>query len=223
MLRSSHSGPHVPDVIVLATRNRGKIKEIRQVLQGMPIAVESLDEYPHVPEPEETGETFAENAAQKAMYYARATGKWCLADDSGLVVDALGGRPGVHSARYAAADAPPGSGREVIDAANNAKLLKALDNVADAQRTARFVCCLALSDGMQVMLETCDSVEGVIARQPSGQGGFGYDPLFHIPTLGKTTAELPPEQKNSLSHRGKALRKFQAMLHEFIASRSTGL
>lgn len=213
---SRSEGRHVPDKIIIATRNKGKVREIREVLRGLEIAAESLDAYPHIPEPVETGSTFAENAAQKALYYARQTGHWCLADDSGLAVDALDGRPGVLSARFGADEVPPESPRQVIDAANNRKLLRLLDGVEDEQRTARFICCLALCDGTQVVIETCDSVEGVIGHEERGANGFGYDPLFYIPELGQTTAELAPQHKNSLSHRGKALRKFKVLLGEYI-------
>lgn len=120
------------------------------------------------------------------------------------------------SAQFGADEVPPESPRQVIDAANNRKLLRLLDGVEDEQRTARFICCLALCDGTQVVIETCDSVEGVIGHEERGENGFGYDPLFYIPELGQTTAQLPPQHKNSLSHRGKALRKFKVLLGEYI-------
>lgn len=200
--------------IVLATRNPGKLKEIRAVLADLPVRIAGLEEFPPVPEPEEHGLTFADNARDKALYYAVATGQWCLADDSGLVVDAIGGEPGVHSARYAAAECPPGSDRHTIDQANNRKLLNALKDIPDALRTARFVCCLALADGDHVILEASDTMEGRICHKPSGYNGFGYDPLFFIDSHGCTTAELPSDEKNRISHRGKALRKFASLLKE---------
>ncbi|HOF18903.1 MAG TPA: RdgB/HAM1 family non-canonical purine NTP pyrophosphatase [Phycisphaerae bacterium] len=202
--------------IVLATRNPGKIRELREVLGALGLSVAGLEAHGDIPEPPETGETFAANARDKAAYYARATGQWCLADDSGLVVDALGGEPGVHSARYAADRCPAGAGRDVIDAANNARLLAELRDVADARRTARFVCHLALSDGRRILVEACDSVEGRIGHEPRGHNGFGYDPLFYLPELGCTTAELPSEKKNALSHRGKALRHFARLLADYL-------
>lgn len=204
--------------IVLATRNPGKLREIRQALADLPVRIAGLEGFPPVPEPEENGHTFAENAREKALYYARASGQWCLADDSGLVVDALNGAPGVFSARYAADRCPAGAKRETIDAANNAKLLEALADVPDSQRTARFVCSLALASPQAVLLEADGAIEGRIGRIARGVNGFGYDPLFYI-DRGCTTAELPSEEKNQISHRGQALRKFAAMLHEMIAGR----
>jgi len=205
--------------IVLATRNSGKLREIRQVLSALPVEVLGLDGFPLVPEPQETGTTFAENARIKAKYYAAATGQWCLSDDSGLVVDALDGRPGVLSARYGSdrcqADAP----REQIDRANNEKLLEELSHVPDENRTARFVCHLALSDGEGFPLETTGAVEGKIASEPAGRNGFGYDPVFLPREAEGTMAELTGRQKNAISHRGKAVRKFASLLKDMLARR----
>jgi XTP/dITP diphosphohydrolase len=206
------------NTILLSTRNSGKVREIRAVLEPLGIEVRSLDDYGDIPEPEETGLTFGENARDKALYYAQATGQWCLADDSGLEVDALGGEPGVRSARYGADRVGPGADREAIDQANNAKLLESLANVSDERRTARFVCHLALAKPGEVLLETRDTVEGRIAHAPAGDNGFGYDPLFYVPELGCTTAQLPPERKNAISHRGKAVRHFAALLKDFFAA-----
>jgi len=203
--------------IVLATRNPGKLREIRQVLGEMPVEVLALDAYADVPEPDETGQTFAENARDKALYYARATRHWCLADDSGLEVDAVGGAPGVHSARYAAGDCPPGADRAAIDAANNRRLLAELADVPDQRRTARFVCHLALACPDGILLEARGTVEGRIARSPRGRNGFGYDPLFLLPELGRTAAELPAEEKNRLSHRGQAVRLLARKLKDLLA------
>jgi len=202
--------------ILLATRNPGKIREIRQVLADLPVEVLTLDDQGHIPQPLENGNTFADNAAAKAMYYARATGRWCLADDSGLEVDALGGRPGIHSARYAADQFPSNAHRNTIDLANNAKLLKELKGIADSGRAARFVCELALADGQKVLIEAHGVLEGRIARVPAGSNGFGYDPLFFVPELGCTTAQLSPEEKNRISHRGKAVRRFAELLREML-------
>ncbi len=202
--------------IVVATGNPGKLREIARVLEDMNVRITGLDEYGEISEPAETGETFAENAREKAVYYAHATGQWCLADDSGLVVDALDGRPGVHSARYAAGDRPAGAPRDVIDRANNAKLLAELADVPEAQRTARFVCCLALADSIGVKLEVRGTVEGRIGYQPKGENGFGYDPLFVAAETGCTTAELSPAEKNRISHRGKAVRQFAQKLHALL-------
>ncbi|HOD80359.1 MAG: Non-canonical purine NTP pyrophosphatase [Planctomycetes bacterium ADurb.Bin126] len=202
--------------IVLATRNPGKIREIRQVLTGLEVRIAALDEFGQVPEPAETGDTFAQNACEKAHYYAKATGQWCLADDSGLMVDALDGLPGVQSARYAAGECPPSAPRSVSDAANNRKLLAALADVAEENRTARFVCCLALSDGQRIRIQTFDTVEGRIGHAPRGENGFGYDPLFVVEGKGRTAAELPADEKNAVSHRGKALQHFARLLREIL-------
>lgn len=185
---------------------------------GAAIRAAGLEDVPPVPEPAEDGETFADNARHKALYYARACGQWCLADDSGLEVDALGGAPGVRSARYAADRCPPGAARDAIDAANNAKLLEALAAVGPERRTARFVCYLVLADPEGVILEACDTIEGRIGYQPRGHNGFGYDPLFEVPQLGCTTAELPSEHKNRISHRGKALLRVADMLAQLLRS-----
>jgi XTP/dITP diphosphohydrolase len=202
--------------IVVATGNPGKLREIARVLEDMNVRITGLDEYSEIPEPAETGQTFAENAREKAVYYAHATGQWCLADDSGLVVDALDGRPGVHSARYAASDCPADATRDDIDRANNAKLLAELADVPEEQRTARFVCCLAIADSIGVKLEVRGTVEGRIGYQPRGENGFGYDPLFVAAETNCTTAELSPTEKNRISHRGKAVRQFAQKLHALL-------
>jgi XTP/dITP diphosphohydrolase len=204
--------------IVLATGNPGKVREIRQMLAPLPVDVDSLERFQEIPEPEEMGATFAENARDKARYYARATGCWALADDSGLVVDALDGAPGVRSARYAADRVAPDAGRSEIDAANNARLLEELEGLGDEQRTARFVCHLALADDQRVLIETFDTVEGRIAHAPAGTNGFGYDPLFIAEETGCTTAQLSSEPKNAISHRGKAVRHFAGLLNSFLTS-----
>jgi XTP/dITP diphosphohydrolase len=206
-----------PRRIVLATRNPGKVREIRAVLGELPVELAGLGEFGGVIEPHENGPTFAENACTKALHYARATGQWCLADDSGLEVDALDGRPGVTSARYAADSCPPGAEQDSIDRANNARLLKELGNIPDVARSARFVCHLALADPQRVLVETFDTIEGQIGRQPRGSNGFGYDPLFYLPARGRTTAELSPEDKNAISHRGKAARHMAGVLRRFLS------
>jgi non-canonical purine NTP pyrophosphatase (RdgB/HAM1 family) len=199
--------------IVVATGNPGKLREIQAVLGGLPVAVKSLADFPAVDEPVEDGATFAANARLKAHYYAAAFDTWCLADDSGLVVDALNGEPGVHSARYAADRVDPSAGRDVIDPANNAKLLDELADVPDDARTARFVCHLALADSAgEILIEASGTIEGHIGYAPAGENGFGYDPLFRLPALGCTTAELPAERKNAISHRGQATRQFRSLL-----------
>jgi XTP/dITP diphosphohydrolase len=188
--------------VLLATRNAGKVREFRALAAGCPIVWHGLDEWPDVPDAVEDGDTFADNARRKALHYARATRLDTLADDSGLEVDALGGAPGVHSARYA--DGP----RD--DHANNRKLVAALACVPVAQRTARFRCALALVHAGAVVREAEGVFEGLFVDEPRGANGFGYDPHFLVPALGLTAAELPEAEKNARSHRGMALRQ---MLH----------
>jgi XTP/dITP diphosphohydrolase len=209
--------------LVCATGNAGKLREVSAVLGELGLVVRGLGEFPPLPEPAETGKTFADNARLKALGYARSlagldqpTPRWVLADDSGLAVDALDGGPGVHSARYAAPDLPDDTPREQIDRANNRKLLDALADVPDPQRTARFVCHLALAEGERILFEAHGTVEGVIARAEAGRGGFGYDPLFYLPAAGCTTAELSPEAKNRISHRGQAVRQLSALMELYL-------
>jgi len=189
---------------VLATRNEGKVRELRQMLQDLPVEVLSLKDFPGVPEVEEDGGTFRDNALKKAREVSRHIAETVLADDSGLEVDALGGLPGIHSARYAGAGAN--------DAANNAKLLKALEEVPREKRGAVFRCVLVLysPDGRSEVFE--GSWRGEILFAPRGALGFGYDPLFLDPGQGLTAAELPPERKNRISHRGQAFAKFREWL-----------
>lgn len=184
--------------IVLATRNQGKITELAELLKGTGLAVLGLDAFPGAPEVEETGETFADNALLKARAIAAFTGKTAVADDSGLVVDALSGEPGVRSARYA--------GEDATDAANNAKLLRELAGVPPEKRSARFVCVMAAvsPSGNEVVVR--GEWEGRVADQARGEGGFGYDPLFVDPVDGRHAAELPRDEKNQRSHRGAAMR-----------------
>lgn len=198
--------------ILLATSNPHKIEEVRAILAPHGYEVTGLNDVGvSIPEPEEDGAAFEANARIKAVAYARATGRVCLADDSGLEVDALGGAPGVHSARYAGI----GATRAERDRANNDKLLRELArrNLPPEQRTARFVCamCLASPDG-RILTETRGTFEGLIAETPRGSNGFGYDPLLYLPDRGCTSAELPPEEKNARSHRGQAARRMAAAL-----------
>lgn len=185
-------------VIVLATRNAGKIREFAALMAEMGLEVKGLDDFPEVPEVEETGTTFEDNALLKARAVAKATGLVAVADDSGIAVDALGGAPGVYSARYAG---PHGDVE-----ANNAKLLAALKGVPDERRTARFVCVVAAArpDGREILAR--GEWEGRIGHGYQGASGFGYDPLFFDPELGRTAAEMSREEKNARSHRGRALR-----------------
>ena len=194
--------------LLVATRNRGKVAEFAEMLGGAAVRVESLADVATELDPEETGRTFRANACLKASAYARETGRWTLADDSGLSVDALGGRPGVYSARFAAMN---GAGKG--DADNNAHLLRLLDKVPDAQRTARFECVLAVADPAGRIVYTAEgTVEGRILREPRGESGFGYDPLFFVGDAGKTTAEMLPAEKHAVSHRGRALARLRALM-----------
>lgn len=196
--------------LLVATTNPHKVREIRQVLAPLGIEVTSLAEVaPNLPEPVEDADTFEGNARIKATAYARALKTSCLADDSGLEVDALGGAPGVHSAYYAGI----GTTREERDRANNAKLIAELHKLGDVDRSARFVCTLCLVDAEgRVLFETRGTCAGVITDQARGDNGFGYDPHLFLPDVGKTCAELPHEEKNARSHRGAATRALYAWL-----------
>jgi len=200
--------------ILVATTNPGKVRELRAML-GDQVQWKSLADFPGVEEVTEDGVTFAQNARKKATGYAQATGLWTLADDSGLVVDALDGAPGVNSARFSG-DKAKGLDRKVVDRRNWEKLLALLEGVPREKRTARFVCCLCLASPREVLLETAGSVEGLIATEPAGEGGFGYDPVFFVPSLGRTVAQLGDEEKNAVSHRGNAMRKFKPLLCELL-------
>lgn len=194
--------------LVIASRNRGKIAEYGEMLRDLPVEILSLADFPDLPEVRETGRTFRENALIKARAAAAATGLIALADDSGLEVDYLNGAPGVYSSRYA--------GPEQNDEANNRKLLAALEGVPMALRGARFRCVIAIvtPEGREFLSEgVC---EGRISLAPRGRAGFGYDPLFLVPSLGKTFAELGPEVKNRISHRAQALRAARDMLRRLI-------
>lgn len=201
--------------IVLATRNAGKIAELADALRAYGLTVLGLDAFPQVGEIEETGTTFEENALIKARAVAEATGHVAVADDSGLEVDALGKRPGVYSARYS--DDTPGLPGDTRDARNNAKLLRELADVPGPQRTARFRCVMAACtpEGRHVFAE--GAWEGSIAPAPTGDNGFGYDPLFVDPETGRHSAQLTREEKNARSHRGKALRRLLALWPDFWA------
>jgi XTP/dITP diphosphohydrolase len=191
-------------LLVLATRNKGKLSEFVRLLQDYPFRVMSLGDFPHIPEIDETGATFAENALIKAKAVVNAIGLLAVADDSGLEVDYLEGAPGVMSARFAG---EPGN-----DQRNNLKLLELLGDVPEERRTARFRCVLAVvtPEGEEFLAE--GSCEGVIAQVPRGIHGFGYDPLFFLPEFGLTMAELEPEIKNRISHRAKAFEAVKKVL-----------
>jgi XTP/dITP diphosphohydrolase len=194
--------------ILLATTNPGKLREFSDLLGSEKIIWRTLADFPGIAIIEETGSTFRANAILKASGYAKATTRWTLADDSGLEVDVLNGQPGIHSARWAQQH-NAGNG----DAANNDLLLKQLQSTPDDLRTARFVCVLALADlAGRIILTARDTVAGRILRATAGGGGFGYDPLFYIDALQKTTAQLPPHEKHQISHRGKALRRLKSLM-----------
>jgi XTP/dITP diphosphohydrolase len=200
-----HSSAHAPlKVLVVATGNPGKLREFHSLLAGLPFVLASQAEL-GVTAPPETGSSFLANALLKARHAAAATGYAALADDSGLEVDALGGAPGIHSARYA------GPGAD--DAANNAKLLAALEDTPTAGRGARYRCALAFIDrATDTQLWTEGVWEGTVLDAPRGAGGFGYDAYFWLPELGMTAAELEPQEKNRRSHRGIALRALREQL-----------
>ncbi|MFH1314420.1 MAG: XTP/dITP diphosphatase [Candidatus Eisenbacteria bacterium] len=192
--------------IVLATGNQGKVKEIKHILGSVQVEFKTLLDFPDVVPAEETGSTFEDNALAKALHVWRETGLASLADDSGLEVDALGGEPGVRSARFA--------GEDGSYAANNEKLIRVLSDVPKDERTARFVCVAVLVTPAGKMVLQRGEMEGLIVDEPRGSGGFGYDPIFYVPHLKKTVAELDEAEKNSISHRAKA---FGAM-KSFIAA-----
>lgn len=189
--------------LVVATTNANKVREIRALIDGAPIEIVTLASWPDIVPPEETGSTFEENARAKALYYAAATGELTVAEDSGLEIDALGGAPGVESARFGGADTSYPDKFALIYAA-----LRARDAVGSA---ARFVCAVALADGDRLLFETRGTVEGRIAPEPRGAGGFGYDPIFFYPPYAMTFAEAG-DRKDAVSHRGVAVRSLRAYL-----------
>ena len=188
--------------ILVATTNPGKMREIAGILENVPVEIVSLDGFPTVHEPEETGATFADNARLKALYYNRVTGLPSVAEDSGLEIDALDGAPGIHSARWEGTDY----------AVKFRKIYELLDARHARGSSARFVCRVALADDGRVIFESEGVIEGTIADEPRGDKGFGYDPIFFYPPLGRTTAELDPDLKATVSHRGKAF----ALLREYL-------
>jgi len=193
--------------VIVATRNKGKIREIRDALKGLDLRIYGLSDFPDVPEIEEDGHSFAENALKKARFYAKYFGKLTLADDSGIEVDSLKGLPGVYSARYA--------GERASSQENNQKLLREIQGVPISKRGARFKCIIAMKspEGKEAIAE--GSCKGRIGFQEKGRKGFGYDPLFILRKDGKTMAELSLEEKNRVSHRGKALKKIRRIIQSF--------
>lgn len=205
-----------PPLLVVGTRNRKKREEIVELIGDLGIEIADLGRFPQAPAVEEDGQTFAANARKKASELAQALGHWVLGEDSGLVVPGLGGRPGVYSARYA--------GQPGDDAANNARLLAELAALPDDRRAAFYVCVCALADPSGVVRATSEGrCHGVIAREPRGANGFGYDPLFLIPEYHRTFGELSPLVKRVLSHRARALAQLRPELARLLtASPPTG-
>jgi XTP/dITP diphosphohydrolase len=196
--------PH--NVLVLATRNPGKILEFRGLLSGFDIEIKGLDDFGPIMPIAEDGETFEENAYTKAVHTAKMLGFPALADDSGLVVEALGGDPGVRSARYA--------GEGATDDTNNHKLLKAMEDVSNRRAAFECVIAIAVQQGPALIYE--GRCEGEIARTMKGRNGFGYDPVFYYPPLKKTFAEMLPEEKNSVSHRGRAMAELRTEFEKVL-------
>lgn len=196
-----------PTELLVATRNRGKVREIRKALSGSGLKIHSLDDFGDVPAVEEDGSTFAENALKKARFYSKLFGKLTISDDSGLEVDALKGAPGIYSARF--------SGPKSSDRENNRKLLGLMEGVPPSKRRARFRCSIAVvsPEGGETVVE--GRCSGRIGLKEAGERGFGYDPLFIFPRLGKTMAQLTVDEKNRVSHRGKALRKLRKIIGKF--------
>lgn len=194
-------------IIVLATRNEGKIEEFNDMLRDRGIQVKGLKDYPECPEVEEDGETFEQNAKKKAETIAQRLNLPTLADDSGLEVDALDGKPGVYSARFA--------GPQATDEKNVQKLLEMLEGTPMERRGARFRCVLAFAEPGRETRVFEGRCEGAIALEPRGENGFGYDPVFYLPKFRKTMAQLTPSEKNEISHRGAAVRKFIQSISSF--------
>lgn len=185
--------------ILLASSNPGKLREYRELAPGTSLEIELLPQIREIPPFDESAPTFAENAAGKALHYSRHTTEFVLADDSGLVVPALGGAPGVRSARYAGPDA--------TDADNVRKLLREMEGREGDERRARFVCVIVVARQGRVLVVASDFAEGVLAKEPRGENGFGYDPIFCFPDTGRTYAQVLSDEKNRHSHRGRAFRK----------------
>lgn len=198
--------------LLLATTNLHKVDEYRAIFVDLPFQLLSLNDIQLDMDVEETGTTFRENAELKALTYARASGMLSLADDSGLEIDALNGAPGVYSARFAGPDASYEERFTII--------FKQLQGLPMAQRTARFRCVISLAEPSGYLRSVDGVIEGAIAEAPRGENGFGYDPIFLVPELGKTTAELTPEQKNHISHRGRAARLARTLLEAWPQSAS---
>jgi len=194
--------------LVVATRNKKKLTEIKDILKGIKLDLLSLGDYTDAPRVLENGRSFQENAVKKAVKLARWTGKLCLGEDSGLCVEALDGAPGIYSARF--------SGKDKSDLKNNLKLLKLLNGLPFAKRKAHYVCAVALADKEGLLGVVEGSCSGLIVPTPAGQAGFGYDPLFYIPKYKKTFAQLGEKIKHKMSHRYHALKKARRIIEKYI-------
>lgn len=192
--------------VVIATKNKGKALEFAQMFEPFQIQVKTLLDFPKFPDIEETGKTFEENAIIKAETVMKTTNTMVMADDSGLIIDALNGRPGVYSARYA--------GPQKDDEANIQKVLSELEGVPLSERTARFYCALALSIPGRDTITVSGTCEGIISLEKRGKNGFGYDPIFYVQDYGRTMAELTSNEKNKISHRAQALAKMREILEQ---------
>jgi XTP/dITP diphosphohydrolase len=190
--------------IRVATTHHGKLREVSRILEGIPIRLKTLADFSDIAIAEETGSTFAENARLKALHYAKATGMFTMAEDSGFEVDGLNGEPGIYSARYLGESA---TYPERFD-----DIYRRMRQNTSSQRSARFVCALAAAHGAYVLFETQARVEGLLADAPAGPNGFGYDPIFFYPPYGRTFGEVTDEQKTEVSHRGQAVRAFRSYL-----------
>ena len=197
--------------LLVATTNKGKLREIRSLLAGVAIELVTLRDLPALEEPEETGLTFEDNARLKALYYSGHTGMTTVAEDSGLVIDGLDGEPGVRSARFLRPDATYPERFAEID--------RRLSGPPEKNRTARFVCALAVAERGHIIYEARGTVEGEIAREPRGSAGFGYDPIFYYPPYGSTLAEVAEDAKLAVAHRGQAFRALTSWLASLPASR----
>lgn len=198
--------------ILVATTNPGKAGELEAMLD-LNVDWLTLADFPNIPEVKEDGATFIENARKKAVDYAKATGLWTIADDSGIVIDALDGAPGIESARFSG---EKDADRTLIDHKNIAKVLTLLGGIPTEKRTARFVCSLCLASPEAILIETQGTLEGLITEKEIGKNGFGYDPVFFVPHLNKTVAQLTRKEKNAISHRGNAIRKLKPLLAQLL-------
>jgi len=194
--------------VIIATKNPGKAREFEHIFSSRGITVRTLLDYPEIPEVEETGTTFEENATLKAVSVSKALGQMVIGDDSGLIVDALEGRPGIYSARYA--------GEAKNDQNNTDKVLSELEGIPEEKRTARFYCALAVAVPGQETETVSGTCEGQILEARRGTNGFGYDPVFYVPEKGLSMAELSSEEKNKISHRANALKKLDVVLDEIL-------